>query len=209
MSTSQIGFGRRYTIALLAVGITFLVLFLHIGLAQSAPQQGKRTFENKTPPQVPLKIKIKNKKEDKALDTGERLAGPTSRTMGLGCLFGARFLKLPGQAPRDRDCAGGVAVAGDGDAVDVCGKGIGAHAFGPLDDDDRTLVGEELVEIDGVCGARAFVETIEIEMVELQTTGVGIHESERRAGHVFLIDAERRADAFDEECLACAQWSAE
>ncbi len=47
MSTSQIGFGRRYTIALLAVGITFLVLFLHIGLAQSARNRANEPLKTK------------------------------------------------------------------------------------------------------------------------------------------------------------------
>ncbi|HEX5832483.1 MAG TPA: hypothetical protein VFY34_01445 [Pyrinomonadaceae bacterium] len=54
---------------MLVVGITLLCLFLGLGPVQSATQQSKRTFENKIPPQVPLKIKIKKEKEDKALDT--------------------------------------------------------------------------------------------------------------------------------------------
>lgn len=69
MSTSQTISARRYAIGLLAVGITLLLLFSRFGPVQSAPQQDKRTFENKMPPQVPLKVKIKKDKEDKALDT--------------------------------------------------------------------------------------------------------------------------------------------
>jgi hypothetical protein len=60
---------RQYIIGLLVVGTALLVLFVGLGLVQSATQQSKRTFENKIPPQVPLKIKIKKDKEAKALDT--------------------------------------------------------------------------------------------------------------------------------------------
>ena len=68
MSTSQTFSARHSAIGLLVVVIAALFLFLQLGPVQSAPQQTKRTFENKIPPQVPLKIKIKKEKEDKALD---------------------------------------------------------------------------------------------------------------------------------------------
>lgn len=45
-----------------------MFLLSRFGPVQSAPQQTKRTFENKIPPQVPLKVKIKKDKEEKALD---------------------------------------------------------------------------------------------------------------------------------------------
>lgn len=107
------------------------------------------------------------------------------------------------------DLAGGVAVAGEGDAVDVRGEGVGAHAFGPLDDDDGAFVGEKFVEIDGVGGAGAFVETIEIDVVELKTSVVGIHEGEGGAGDVFRVDSECRGDSFDEDRFPRAEWTAQ
>ena len=107
------------------------------------------------------------------------------------------------------DVAGGVAVAGEGDLIDVRGEGVGAHAFGPLDDDDGAFVGEEFVQVDGVRGAGAFVESVEIEMVELKTPGVGIHESERGAGDIFFVDSQRCTDAFDEDRFAGAEWTAQ
>jgi hypothetical protein len=69
MSISQTGSPRYYAITLLGVGITLLFLFSHLGPVQSAMQQSKRTFESAIPSQVPLQVKIKKEKEDKALDT--------------------------------------------------------------------------------------------------------------------------------------------
>ena len=68
MSTSQTHSARHFAISLLVVGIALLFVFALHRPVQSAPQQSKRTFENKTPPQVPLQIKIKKDKEEKALD---------------------------------------------------------------------------------------------------------------------------------------------
>jgi hypothetical protein len=51
---------------------SLLFLFSRLAPVQSATQQGKRTFENKIPPQVPLKVKIEKEKEDKALDTANK-----------------------------------------------------------------------------------------------------------------------------------------
>ena len=69
MGISQRDSAPNYAIGLLLVGLTLLFLFSRFGPVQSAAQQGKRTFENKIPPQVPLKVKIKKEKEDKALNT--------------------------------------------------------------------------------------------------------------------------------------------
>lgn len=68
---------ERFLRLLLRRGITLsaltavcgIVLFVSLGLVQSATQEStKRLFENKIPPHVPLKIKIKKEKEEKALD---------------------------------------------------------------------------------------------------------------------------------------------
>ncbi|HKS09255.1 MAG TPA: hypothetical protein VJS13_06865 [Pyrinomonadaceae bacterium] len=67
MSTSQTLSVRHCAIGLLVFVASFF-LFSSLGPVQSAPQQGKRTFENAMPPQVPLKVKIKKDKEEKALD---------------------------------------------------------------------------------------------------------------------------------------------
>lgn len=45
-----------------------MFLFSRFGLVQSAPQAAKRTFENKIPAHVPLKVKFKQEKEKKVLD---------------------------------------------------------------------------------------------------------------------------------------------
>ena len=66
-------FTRRDIIGLILIGIASLLLFSRFGLVQSAaPQATKRTFENKIPPQVPLKVKIKKEKEEKALDVNNK-----------------------------------------------------------------------------------------------------------------------------------------
>ena len=50
-----------------------IVLFATLGLVHSAsPQVTKRSFENKIPSHVPLKIKIKKEKEEKALDINNK-----------------------------------------------------------------------------------------------------------------------------------------
>lgn len=71
MSISQTGLPRHYAIGLLVIGLTLFFLFSHLGPVQSATQQAKpkRTFERAMPAQVPLKVKIKKEKEEKALDT--------------------------------------------------------------------------------------------------------------------------------------------
>ncbi len=110
---------------------------------------------------------------------------------------------------RYQNPAGGVAVAGHGYVPDVGGEGVGAHSFGPLDHDDAFFVREEIVEVDGVGGTGAFVETIEIEMIELQASGVRVHQSERGARDVFLCDAECRTDTFNKDRLACPERTTE
>jgi hypothetical protein len=60
---------RRNIIALTLFAISCVLLFSTLALVQSAaPQARKRSFENKIPQQVPLKVKIKKDKEEKALD---------------------------------------------------------------------------------------------------------------------------------------------
>jgi len=62
-------FDRRQVIGLSLLATLCLFLLSQFTLVQSAsPQQAKRTFENKIPGHVPLKVKIKKDKEEKALD---------------------------------------------------------------------------------------------------------------------------------------------
>lgn len=63
---------RRDIIGLILIGIASVLLFSRFALGQSAPQSLKRSFENKTPPHVPLKIKIRKNKEEKALDLNNK-----------------------------------------------------------------------------------------------------------------------------------------
>jgi len=105
------------------------------------------------------------------------------------------------------DFSWSVAVAFDGDAKDVAGKRIVSHAFGPLDYEDGFFVTQELVEVDGVGGAGAFDETVEIDVVELQTAAIRVYECEGGTGDVFFRHAERRTDSFYKECLAGAEWT--
>ena len=64
-------FTRRSIIAL--IGIASILLLSRLALVHSAAQQvTKRTFEDKIPPQVPLKVKIKKEKEEKALDVNNK-----------------------------------------------------------------------------------------------------------------------------------------
>ena len=55
-----------------------------------------------------------------------------------------------------------------------------------------------------MCRSGAFVETVEIDVIELQTSGIRIYERKRRARDVFFSDTQRGADAFDEESFARA-----
>jgi len=107
------------------------------------------------------------------------------------------------------NCSWGVAVAGNGDAPGVAGQRIGSHSFRPLDHNDRLFIRQQVVEVDRVCGARAFVETIEVQVIELHTSGVRIHQRERRTGNVFLSDSQSSADPFHENRFASAERSAE
>lgn len=58
---------RRHLVALALLTVGSVFLFWRLASVQGA-YQGKRTFENKIPPQVPLKVKIKKDKEEKTLD---------------------------------------------------------------------------------------------------------------------------------------------
>lgn len=63
---------RTIVFSILAA-IGCIVLFVTLGLVQSASTQvTKRSFENKIPSHVPIKIKIKKEKEEKALDINNK-----------------------------------------------------------------------------------------------------------------------------------------
>jgi len=56
---------KRSIVLCTLAAIGWIVLFVTLGLVQSASTQvTKRSFENKIPSHVPLKIKIKNEKEE-------------------------------------------------------------------------------------------------------------------------------------------------
>ena len=63
----------------------------------------------------------------------------------------------------DADAARVFAVALDLHAPDRGGgQRVAPHAFGPLDDDDGALVGQQFVELDGVRRGRTFGEAVEV-----------------------------------------------
>lgn len=67
------GISRRNIIVVILPVISCMALFSTLVLVQSAaPQVIKRSFENKIPSQVPLKVKIKKEKEEKALDVNNK-----------------------------------------------------------------------------------------------------------------------------------------
>ena len=64
---------RRAVTALILIGIVSVLLFSRLALVQNAaPQATRRSFENKIPPQVPLIVRIKKDKEEKALDVNNK-----------------------------------------------------------------------------------------------------------------------------------------
>ena len=63
----------RAIIALILIAIASVLLLSRLAMVHSAAQQvTRRTFENKIPPQVPLKVEIKKEKEEKALDVNNK-----------------------------------------------------------------------------------------------------------------------------------------
>jgi len=84
-----------------------IVLFVTLGLVQSATTQvTKRSFENKIPPHVPLKIKIKKDKEEKALDLNNKnwfrdLEIELTNTSDKPIYFLSLFVEMP-DLPQDR-----------------------------------------------------------------------------------------------------------
>ena len=68
---------------------------------------------------------------------------------------------------RDGYCSWSGAVAFDRDLPDALRKRVVAHPFSPLDNQNRFFITQQIVEIDGVGSARAFVESIKIDVVEL------------------------------------------
>jgi hypothetical protein len=64
---------RRDIIGLILIGIASVLLSSRFAVVHSAaPQMTKRSFENKIPSHVPLKVKIKKEKEEKALDANNK-----------------------------------------------------------------------------------------------------------------------------------------
>ena len=74
MKLSQTTCARRGIVAFVVIAIASIVLLSHLTVVQNAAlqQQSKRTFENKIPGQVPLKVKIRKEKEEKALDPNNK-----------------------------------------------------------------------------------------------------------------------------------------
>lgn len=65
-------FNRGIVVSTLSA-IGCIVLFATLGMVQSASTQAtKRSFESNIPPHVPLKVKIKKEKEEKALDINNK-----------------------------------------------------------------------------------------------------------------------------------------
>jgi hypothetical protein len=60
-----------------------------------------------------------------------------------------------------------------------------------------------------VRGARAFIEPIEIYVIDPQTPCMRIHQCERGTGDVLFRDTERGADALHKHRLACTQRAAQ
>lgn len=70
MQLSFTTLSRRAITAFTLLAVSGVFLSLTLALVQSAePQMNQRIFESKVPSHVPLKIKIKKEKEEKALDT--------------------------------------------------------------------------------------------------------------------------------------------
>ena len=63
---------RRNIIALTLFAMSCVILVSLLALVQNAATQGKRSFLNKIPQHVPLKIKLKKEKEEKVLDVGNK-----------------------------------------------------------------------------------------------------------------------------------------
>ena len=57
--------------------------------------------------------------------------------------------------------------------------------------------------------ARAFVETIEIDVIELQASGVRVYERERWTSYIFFFNTQRRTDSLYENCLARSERTTE
>jgi hypothetical protein len=90
---------------------------------------------------------------------------------------------------RDLNRAWRSAIAFDRDAPNVSGKRVVSHSFGPLDYQHRSFITQKVVEIDGVSSAGAFVEPIEIDVEELQTSRVRVYEREGWTCNVLFCDA--------------------
>ena len=87
------------------------------------------------------------------------------------------------------------------------GNGITPQTFSPLDDYYRTFIRKDLVQIYRVRGRRAFLKTIEIDVIKQKPALVKIDQGKRRAGYVFFVQAQRACDSLHEDGLARAQWA--
>src|SRR5215217_9587807 len=68
---------------------------------------------------------------------------------------------------RYRNTPRGVAVAFDCYSPDIARQGVVSHPFCPFDHYYSLFLSQQVVEVDGVRGAGAFIQTIEIDVVEM------------------------------------------
>jgi hypothetical protein len=98
---------KRSIVLSTLAAIGCIVLFVNLGLVQSASTQvTKRSFENKIPPHVPIKIKIKKEKEEKALDLNNKnwfrdIEIELTNTSDKPIYFLSLFVEMP-DLPQDR-----------------------------------------------------------------------------------------------------------
>lgn len=73
MQLSVRALSRRDAIGIIAIALASMLLLSKLASVQSAaPQVARRSFEIRIPSQVPLKVKIKTDKEEKALDVNNK-----------------------------------------------------------------------------------------------------------------------------------------
>src|ERR1700730_2931351 len=84
-----------------------------------------------------------------------------------------------------------------------------AQTLGPLDDYDCLFILQDLIEVDSIRRSRACFQTIEIDVVEKQSTLMGIDQRKRRTGNLFFIQANGVRDTLHQDGFACAQWAVE
>jgi len=99
-------FLKRGVILSVLTAICCIVVTLGLGQSATTTQAAKRSFENKIPPHVPLKIKIKKEKEDKALDLNNKnwvrdIEIEVTNTSDKPIYFLSMFVEMP-DLPQDR-----------------------------------------------------------------------------------------------------------